>query len=933
MRLRAVSPRLFGREAQLGALRQQFLQMDAGKGGLALVAGAAGVGKSRLLGDALQLPEATRFPQVWVTCLEGDEQEPYSLARQLITVSGGDPMVMLAERAPEAERQVRQAQRALQILFDAVRDDRPLIVVIEDVHWSDGPSLQALLALALNAGPVLLLLSYRPEPLSTGLAGFLAEVQRLRLADPLLLQPLSTADTARMVRAMLGLQATLPSGLLHEVTTIAEGIPFLIEELLHSFVKQGRLKREKDSWRFERNTALAVPDVLRHAVEARLLQQRREVIAVAEQAAVLGQVVGAQLLARLSGLEEEALFSALRALVDAQLLVMQDEGAVGFRHALTREAIRTRLMGAERRTLHRRVALLLEAEGIGTAATLAFHWREAGEVERAARHAYEAARQAAAVHAHREAITHYELALAGGAAKREEILTALGDHYQALGEIKVAITHYRQAQSAYKEMDEATAVAVLDLRIGESYAQQRERTEALQSLQAAFKALPEGHGERWRAGLYLGLQQAAGGRHEEAAETFRAAQSAAGDDRLAQLRVTYELSGLKARRGAWAALEAAAQSVLSEAPEDSDEGLALRHDAHAALGSVAYYRGELRVTLAQFTACLHIAEQRGLLNDRALARWNLATNALYHLGRWHEAREHLSGIQALGVEELVAVAITFEQWLDGAWEAAAARWLEVWPEMEASEDLELQMAFGRRIADVLLALARYEEALTLLTPLMERLREREAKSYLLQLIPRQVEALARVEDNEALAVAQQGLDLARALGGRPAEGLLLRGRAMARQEAGQWLDAFAGYEAAVGILEALPMPYEVARTQREAGLARLARGRRGDRDRAAALLRRARDRFADLGARRDESAMEAILSSAGLTGERERAAGPLTAREREVAELVAQGLSNGEIGERLYITEKTAAYHVGNILNKLNFNSRVEIAVYIAQQE
>lgn len=129
------------------------------------------------------------------------------------------------------------------------------------------------------------------------------------------------------------------------------------------------------------------------------------------------------------------------------------------------------------------------------------------------------------------------------------------------------------------------------------------------------------------------------------------------------------------------------------------------------------------------------------------------------------------------------------------------------------------------------------------------------------------------------------------------------------------------------------MPYEVARTQREAGLARLARGRRGDRQRGAALLRLARQQFADLGARRDESATDAILSAAGLADQRERGPGPLTARELEVAELVAQGLSNAEIAERLFITEKTAAYHVGSILTKLDFTSRVQIAVYMAGQQ
>lgn len=946
MSVPSISPRLFGRDAQLAALQQRLQSVGEGQGGLALVSGEAGVGKSRLLNAALRLPEATRCAQLRVTCLEGDEAEPYALARALIVAARGHPADVIRDRAPEAERQVRQVQEGLLDLLEEARGGRPMVVTVEDVHWSDGPSLQVLLALALQPagqpGPFLFMLSYRPQPSSAALAGFLADTKRLRLGEVIHLAPLSTADTARMVRAMLGLQTTLPPGLLHEIMAASEGIPFLVEELLHAFLKQGRLEREGAGWRFHRGAELSVPEALRQAIEGRLLQAPREVIAVAEQAAVAGHLVDASRLAHLCAMDEMDLFAALRALIDMQVLVQNADGTITFRHALTREAIRTRLLRVERQAMHRRVARMLEAEGGMSAAALAYHWAEAGDEERAATYAAEAAEQAAALHAHREAIAHYDLALAGEAGKREAILKALGEHYHALGEHEEAVAYYRQAQVGYQEAGDKVAVALLDLHIGEAYGQERLRKEALESLQAAFEALPEGHPQRWRAAFQLGVQQAASGRQAAAeaallaaagAAKAAAAADAAGDNVVARLRVGYELSGLRARRGDWAALEEAAQGVLHEAPEDSDEGLALRHDAHAALGSVAYYRGALQETLAQFTACLHIADRRGLLNDRALAHWNLATNALYHLGRWHEAREHLARMQALALEGLVDAALTFEKWLDGAWEEAAERWLDSWPGLQASDDLEVEMAFGRRIADVLLALERFEEALAFLTPLLDRLGQHQARSYELQLIPRQVEALAQVGDDGALSLAQEGLELARELGGRPAEGLLLRGRALALQQAGAWLDAFASYEAAIGILETLPMPYEAARTERAAGLARLARGRRGDRQRGAALLRRAQQEFADLGARRDENATEAILAAAGLVEERAGGPGPLTAREQEVAKLVTEGLSNGEIAERLYITEKTAAYHVGNILNKLGFNSRVEIAVYMTQQE
>ncbi len=767
MKAQSVSPELFGRDTQLAELQHWLEAVGAGRGGVVLVAGEAGVGKSRLLSEALQMPEATRCVQIRVNCLEGDEAEPYSLTRSLIAAAEGSPAEVAIDPAPEAERQVRQVEQALLALLEEVRRERPLLVVVDDMHWSDSPSLQVLLALSLHPGPRLFLLSYRPEPMTPGLASFLADVSRLRLAKTISLQPLSYADTGRMVRAMLDLQETLPPALLPELMTVTEGIPFLVEELLHTLVERGDLQPHGTGWRFRRGTALAVPGSLRLAIEGRLLLQPREVIALAEQAAVVGQVVDVARLARLSDLDEPELFTALRALIEAQILITQPDGTLAFRHALTREAIRTRLLQAERQTLHRRVAMMLEAEGGAASSTLAYHWSEAGEVSRAADQAYQAAKQAASLYAHREAIAHYELALSGGAGTKEEILSTLGDQYQALGEREEAIAHYQAAQAIYRAAGDTTAVAILNLRIGVAYSQQRFRKEALESLQAAFTDLPGNHPDRWRAGLYLGLQQAAMGNQDAAEATFLAAQEAARDTAVAELRIEYELCGLRARRGDWAALEEAAQRVLREAPDQTDEGLALRYDAHAALGSVAYYRGTLSKSLDHFTACLRIAEQRGLTDEQALARWNLATNALYHLGRWHEAREQLAELQALAIKDWAQPGIVFELWLNGEWEQAAEIWLRSWPDLLESDDLELQMAFGRRIADLLLALGRPQEALMLLAPLLAQLRRFEARSFELQLIPRQVEALARMGDKQALPVAQDGLVLAQTLGGRP----------------------------------------------------------------------------------------------------------------------------------------------------------------------
>jgi DNA-binding CsgD family transcriptional regulator len=245
-------------------------------------------------------------------------------------------------------------------------------------------------------------------------------------------------------------------------------------------------------------------------------------------------------------------------------------------------------------------------------------------------------------------------------------------------------------------------------------------------------------------------------------------------------------------------------------------------------------------------------------------------------------------------------------------------------------DLEVHTAHGRRLIDLLIALGRTQEALDLAQDVLARVRTVAALSFELQLAPREAEALARLRRPEALPVAEGSLELATKLGGRPAEALLLRARALALKNAGNWHEAFAGFEAAQERLAALGMRYEEARTLREAGLARLARGRRGDRERAAESLQAARRLFDSIGARRDSSATAGIISAAGLERRERAQRSVLSAREQDVARLVASGLTNREIADRLFITEKTAAYHVGTILSKLGFATRAQIASYVS---
>ena len=128
------------------------------------------------------------------------------------------------------------------------------------------------------------------------------------------------------------------------------------------------------------------------------------------------------------------------------------------------------------------------------------------------------------------------------------------------------------------------------------------------------------------------------------------------------------------------------------------------------------------------------------------------------------------------------------------------------------------------------------------------------------------------------------------------------------------------------------MAFEAALAHREAGLLRMARGRKGDRERAEASLKSARALFLEVGAQRLVAEVDGLLAASEGTACSSPRGTSLSGREREVAELVAAGLSNRQIARRLVISEKTAAHHVGSILNKLGFGTRAEIAAYVARQ-
>ncbi|MFN8515706.1 MAG: AAA family ATPase [Chloroflexia bacterium] len=502
-----VCPVLVGRAPPVAALERLLERTCVGQGTTALLAGEAGIGKSRLVAEMKERARQRGMLVLEGHCFEADRILPYAplldLMRALPGDLSGDELASafgpvlgdldalvpeLATLVPQAkaaaarpvkdadpEREKRRTFGALAESFLRLAMARPLLIVIEDLHWSDDTNLAFLLILArrIVERPILLLLTCRDEERQTGLASFLASMDREHLALEYHLARLPLADIETMLRAIFPEWQAVPADLLYTLHTLTEGNPFFIEEALKALLAAGDLAPDDSTWARRPQGEWRVPRSVQDAVQRRLEHLSPGASEVLLLAAITGQRFDFALLQTTTGLDEDALVRRIKELVAAQLVVETTADQFTFRHALTRQAITAQLLGRERRRLHRIVAEALEARYAdnrdGHAAELAYHAYEATDWGRAFEYARRAGERAQAFHASHEAIEQFTRALE--AARQLAlpvplvIVRARGRAYETLGDFAHAQADYMAALTAAQVTgdDRAAWQALLDL--------------------------------------------------------------------------------------------------------------------------------------------------------------------------------------------------------------------------------------------------------------------------------------------------------------------------------------------------------------------------------------------------------------------------------------------------------------------------------------
>ncbi|MEO8082427.1 MAG: AAA family ATPase, partial [Ardenticatenales bacterium] len=473
---------LVGRDAERRALATAWRTAADGRGGVVVVSGEAGMGKSRLVAGLLE--DVAADGRVWYgRCHESTANAPYApLVQALRDGLSVDALIDLpidqvwlreiARLLPELETVVADGRNAP---LDGVRDrDRlfeavcavvgaaaaaePIVLVIEDLHWADETSaaLLSTLARTVSAMACLLVVTVRDVEIAPERRAVLRSIEAG--ATKLPLAPLSAAETAALVQALSGAEAP-PVQFASQLAHRTGGNPLFLVETLRALFEQGTLSAEADGrgWTTTAGAAdgdyaeLPVPESIGQIVDARIERLLDDARTLADAASVQRRDFEFDVVQRASGLGASAALDALDALLTSGLWRETASDGLSarydFAHALVRDRIYGRLSAARRQHLHRQVAGLLETSSPEQPDRVAYHYLRGGVRDRACAWSLRAGDAAMMVYAADNALSHYRAArqLAAAPAEQFAALTGAGHAFVALGRAREAVLTYTEA--------------------------------------------------------------------------------------------------------------------------------------------------------------------------------------------------------------------------------------------------------------------------------------------------------------------------------------------------------------------------------------------------------------------------------------------------------------------------------------------------------
>ncbi|WP_086791820.1 helix-turn-helix transcriptional regulator [Streptomyces thermovulgaris] len=956
---------LLGGEAGVGKSRliEEFTGSAVCRGAVVALGGCVEVGADGLpfapFSAALRALRR-ELPDAFAAAIAGHEEELTRLVPEL-----GEPPTARGTGRHDEEGMARLFELTARLL-ERVAADHTVVMVLEDLHWADASTrhLLAHLFRTLRTGRLLILASYRSDDIHRRhpLRPLLAELERLRTVRRLELARFTRREVSRQIAGILA--AEPDPAQVDEIFERSDGNAFFVEELAVAVRERG-CPSLRESLR----------DLLLVRVEA-LPEPAQRIVRIAAEG---GSTVEHGLLAAVARLSEDDLIEALRDAVNANILIAARTGdGYRFRHSLVREAVSDDLLPGERSRLNRRYAEALEADPALVPADqritrLASYWYHAHDPAKALPAVLDASVEARARHAYGEQLRLLERAMELWDAAPQEVRSRL------------RLADCTETYAPCGCDPATTPLTYLDLMAEAAVAGRfcGERDRALRIIKRALRLLEDGHDPlraAWfwvqRSRLVQAKAQGDGRReldtaqelvrglppsevhaevlanvanwamvHEPGPDALSAAERAVEYARMVgareiEMTARLTLGGLMVQAGGIEAGLAEMYEVNKRTVADGIAAVAAR--SYVNLPSALESVGRSREAVPLLEEGIAFTRRFGLLGSEAWVWGNLA-ESLFTLGRWEEAAEAASRSRYIGQSAKprgfharirAEIALARGDLTEAAGQLAEAREHFGPHDIAPQHSLPLvRVAIGIAAGEGRLLDARAELERVLEDgfppgtqrygwPLLLAAATAEADAVgLPAAAPGRPEAVARI--HRAAKSLATNVPVWQAYE-RWVHAELLRAEGRNRPE--EWAQLVAAFET-------LERPYDLARVRCRLAEALLAADE-DQRSRATELLRLVHATAEHLRARplADRAALLARRARLTLTCAPQRSAADpaeslgLTGREREVLRLVADGRTNRQIAEELFISPKTASVHVSNILAKLGVSGRGEAA-------
>jgi tetratricopeptide (TPR) repeat protein/KaiC/GvpD/RAD55 family RecA-like ATPase len=527
---------LVNRVEEMNVLKEAVYRAVHGEGGLVFVHGEAGIGKTRLVRELGAYARSRGVQVLYGRCpalFRMDGVPPYIIWKEIIkdyletctpeqlySVVGNYPSEV-AKLVPELGQKLRVIPQSFPIspeqeqnrLFEAVSQlignisrEAPLLVILDDLQWTDPSSLLLLhyIAHGVQKTSLLLLGAYRSTDIDSKhpLTPVLTELKRERLPQTVSLKRMSLEDISEIIRQILE-QDDVPTEFCRLVYEKTRGNPFFTEEVLESLKEEEVIYREGSRWKIKDVSRIEFPETVKNVLKTRFSRLDDECQNVLTLASFVGNDFTLETISALTGIEENKLLELMDRMLKTGLIKEREvrgEGICSFADILVRDVVYEEVSLLKRKKLHGVVGCALEKvyvkkidEHLGE---LASHFLESGDKEKALDYFLKAGEKAQKVYANAEAASYFQSALKlleekeGETREKGRVLETLGDIKRLVGEYELCMKRWNEAMLLWKQLDEKDKVAALHRKMAVTLWRNIGNTEqARENLEEALKIL------------------------------------------------------------------------------------------------------------------------------------------------------------------------------------------------------------------------------------------------------------------------------------------------------------------------------------------------------------------------------------------------------------------------------------------------------------